>query len=180
MFTTILCCLVKANATLASRTDSLDHFCSCTVNNSASLIPMKPLYTERMLVGLTFNMSDHTGWWWLGKTIGSWTNEQQASAKQLSQDSNIQKKKNDIKNEKKDRKSRIMARKDNMLSPRLPQSGPDTSVDLLPLLLGPAHVFFLDMFFSWTHFLEIHISSTWCPQEKWNSDPRGLIEETRG
>lgn len=47
------------------------------------------------------------------------------------------------KNEKKDRKSRIMGRKDNILSPRLPQSGPDTSVDLLP----PAHVFFLDMFF---------------------------------
>lgn len=78
MFTTILCCSVKANATLASRTGSLNNFCSCTVNNSASLIPMKPLYSE--LVGLMFNMNDHTGWWWLGKTIVSQTNEQQASA----------------------------------------------------------------------------------------------------
>lgn len=144
MFTTILCCLVNANATLASRTDSLDNFC-CTVNNSASLLPMKPRYSERTLVELTFNVNDHTGWWWLGKTTVSWTNEQQASAISSVRKATYKRKndRRDTKKEKKDRKSRIMARKDNIFSPRLPQSGPDTSVDLLP----PAHVFFLDMFF---------------------------------
>lgn len=44
------------------------------------------------------------------------------------------------------------------------------------VFLGCVFFFFL----SWTHFLEIHISRMWCPQEKWSTGPRGLIEEVGG